>query len=81
MMNSICSDVCVVTAVGTEEHGFHMFTYILLSGLEVKAKEFTCVCNFALTVLPRMCMYEKESKKHQEGIFRGSLRHKSFAYP
>lgn len=73
--------VCVMIAVGKEGYGFHLFTYIFLSELEVKAKEFACVCNFALTVLPRICLYEKERKKHQQGIFRGSLRQKSFAYP
>lgn len=82
MRNSICSEgMCSDIAGGKEGYSFHTFTYILLSGLEVKAKEFAHVCIFSITVLPRMCLYEKERKKHQEGIFKGTLRQKSFAYP
>lgn len=45
MRNSICSEgMCSDTAVGKDRCGFHTFTYILLSGLEVKVKEFAmCV--------------------------------------
>lgn len=82
MRNSICSDgMCSDTAVGKGGCSFHTFTYTLLSGLEVQAKEFACECIFSLTALPRMCLCEKERKKHQEGIFRGSRRQKSFPYP
>lgn len=47
MRNSICSDgMCSDRAVGEEGYGFHTFTYILLSGLEVQAKDCLCVCFF-----------------------------------